>query len=121
MVFAHDTNEALRAAVLLVNSAEPPDTLTSAEELATFLDDFGFTGRRDGDATELQAVRRLRPLLREVLTADRDRAVELVNELLRSARALPQLRRHGDYDWHVHAIDDDARCATGSWWRPRWR
>ena len=29
MVFAHDTELSLQAAVSLVNSAEPPDTLTS--------------------------------------------------------------------------------------------
>jgi predicted RNA-binding Zn ribbon-like protein len=108
VVFAHDTNEALRAAVTLVNTQVPPDTLETVEALDTFLDDFQYTGRRDGDEAELQAVRRVRPRLRELLTADRDHAVTLVNDMLRKARAVPQLRRHSGYDWHVHAIDDDA-------------
>jgi predicted RNA-binding Zn ribbon-like protein len=108
VVFAHDTNEALRAAVTLVNTAVPPDTLETVEALETFLDDFQYTGRRDGDEAELDAVRRIRPQLRELLTADRDRAVTLVNDMLRTAKAVPQLRRHSGYDWHIHAIDDDA-------------
>lgn len=108
MVFAHDTVEALRAAVTLVNSAAPPDTLATPDDLAAFLDEFGYSGERDGDDAELQAVRRIRPRLRELLTADRDDAATLVNDLLRRARAVPQLRRHGGFDWHIHAIDDDA-------------
>lgn len=108
MAFAHDTNEALRAAVTLVNSAGPPDTLDSTEALSTFLDDFQYTGRRDGDRAELEAVRRSRARLRDLLTADRDHAVVLLNEMLRSARAVPQLRRHSGYDWHIHAVDDDS-------------
>lgn len=108
MTFAHDTNEALRAAVTLVNTAAPPDTLDTVEALEMFLDDFQYTGRRDGDPAELEAVRRIRPQLRALLTAERDRAVELVNDMLRTARAVPQLRRHGGYDWHIHAVDDDA-------------
>ena len=60
------------------------------------------------DAAELDALRALRPVLRELLTADRDRAAELVNALLAEARALPQLRRHDGLDWHIHAVPADA-------------
>jgi predicted RNA-binding Zn ribbon-like protein len=41
------------------------------------------------------------------LTADRDRAADLVNAMLAEARALPQLVRHGDVDWHLHAVSPD--------------
>ena len=34
-------------------------------------------------------------------------AVELVNAALRETRALPQLARHDDYDWHIHAVEND--------------
>ena len=37
----------------------------------------------------------------------RDEAVPIVNEILESQRALPQLARHGDVDWHIHATSDD--------------
>ena len=43
-------------------------------------------------------------MLRELLTADRDRAAELVNAMLAEARAVPQLMRHDDIDWHLHAV-----------------
>jgi predicted RNA-binding Zn ribbon-like protein len=108
VVFAHDTEVSLQAAVTLVNSGEEPDTLTSQEELDAFYARFEFTGRHDRDDAELAAVRRLRPRLRALLTADRDDAVAMVNELLADARALPQLIRHDRFDWHVHAVSPDA-------------
>ena len=72
----------LQAAVALANSELPPDTMTTAAELDAWYAEFGFTGRRDGDRAELAAVRALRPVLRELLTSDRDHAVELVNGML---------------------------------------
>jgi predicted RNA-binding Zn ribbon-like protein len=112
VVFTHDTEAALLAAVALVNSAVDPDTLTSPEELATFLDDHEFTGTRLGSNDELRAVRDLRPRLRALLTSERDDAAQLVNQLLGEERALPQLVRHGGHDWHIHAVAADAPVAT---------
>lgn len=107
MVFAHDTEGALVAAVALVNSAEEPDTMTTPDELAGFFAEHGYTGRLVGDDVELEAVRALRPKLRELLTSPRDDAVAIVNHLLADAGALPQLVRHGSTDWHLHATEDD--------------
>src|SRR5262245_39358121 len=111
MLFAYDTEWSLRAAVALVNSAEEPDTLTSIEQLDAWYDEHGFTGRRDGDEAELESLRALRPALRELLTAERDHAAELINELLADAQAVPQLRRHDGLDWHIHAVPSDAPLA----------
>ena len=108
MSFADDTVASLRAAVDLVNTAEEPDTLTTVAELDAWYAEHGYTGRRDGDAAELAALRALRPVLRELLTADRDRAAELVNAMLAEAGALPQLVRHNALDWHIHAVPPDA-------------
>ena len=108
MLFAHDTEASLRAAVVLVNSAEEPDTLTEIGQLDGFYTEHEFTGRRDCDAAELEAVRALRPVLRELLTAERDDAAALVNTLLADAQAVPQLRRHDGLDWHIHAVPSDA-------------
>jgi predicted RNA-binding Zn ribbon-like protein len=105
MRFAYDTEQALQAAVVLVNSAAPPDSLTTIEEFDDFYTQFGYTGRRDRTRAELDAVRAIRPRLRELLTADRDEAVHMVNDLLAEAQAVPRLVRHDEYDWHVHAID----------------
>ena len=112
MVFAHDTELALVAAVALVNSAEQPDTLETTEQLTAFYDEQGYTGRLAGDQTELDELRDLRPGLRQLLTSSRDDAVATVNTMLREAGALPQLVRHGEMDWHLHAVEDDRPFAT---------
>jgi predicted RNA-binding Zn ribbon-like protein len=112
VLFTHDTEASLLAAVALVNSAVDPDTLVSTDDLVAFLDDHEFTGTRLGDAAELESVRRLRPRLRRILTSDRDAAAGLVNDLLAEERALPQLVRHGTHDWHIHAVVADAPLAT---------
>jgi len=108
VIFTHDTEVSLQAAVTLVNSAEEPDTLDTLAALDAYYCRFQYSGRRDGDRAELDAVRRLRPVLRELLLSDRDHAVELVNAMLVKARALPQLVRHDDWDWHLHAVEPDA-------------
>ena len=112
MQFAYDTVQALQSAVVLVNSAEPPDSLTTIKELDDFYTRFGYTGRRDRTRAELDAVRATRPRLRELLAADRDKAVEMVNDMLAEAQAVPRLVRHDVYDWHVHAIDYQRPLAT---------
>ena len=112
MPFAHDTEQSLLAAVTLVNTASEPDTLLTVEDLDAFYAEFDYSGRHDGDVDELEAVRALRPVLRELLTADRDDAVELVNALLAEARALPRLVRHEPFDWHLHAVAEESPLPT---------
>ena len=63
MRFAHDTEVSLQAAVTLINTAEPPDTLETVEALDEFYAEFEYSGRRDGDEAELAVVRALRPVL----------------------------------------------------------
>jgi predicted RNA-binding Zn ribbon-like protein len=108
VVFTHDTELSLQAAVTLANSGEPPDTLTSVADLDAFFSRFTYTGRHDRDEAELDSVRRLRPRLRALLTAERDEAVEIVNDLLARARAVPRLVRHDSFDWHLHVVDPDS-------------
>jgi predicted RNA-binding Zn ribbon-like protein len=112
MRFAYDTEQALQAAVVLVNSAAAPDSLTTIEALDDFYARFGYTGRRDRTRSELDALRATRPRLRELLTADRDVAVAMVNDMLAEAQAVPRLVRLDEYDWHVHAIDDQRPLAS---------
>jgi predicted RNA-binding Zn ribbon-like protein len=112
VLFTHDTETSLIAAIALVNSGEEPDTLLTTEDLAAFLDEHDYSGTRRGDLAELEAVRDLRPRLRALLTSDRDTAAELVNALLVEKQALPQLVRHAHHDWHIHAVSPDAPLAT---------
>ena len=117
MIFTHDTNEALRSAVWLVNAAldvggSEPGALDSVDDLAAFYDDFGYTGRLDGDRDELTQVQAIRGELRSLLTSERDAVVATINRVLAEAQAVPQLVRHDGLDWHIHAIADDAPVAT---------
>ena len=107
MVFSHDVELALQAATVLANSALEPDTLTTVAELSEVYDTFDYSGRHDADRAELEAVRALRAELRALLTAERSEAVTLVNAMLREEQALPQLMRHDQFDWHLHAVSDD--------------
>jgi len=110
--FAYDTAQALRSAVALVNTAEPPDSLTTIEELDGFYTRFGYTGRHDRTQAELDTVRAARPRLRALLTAPRDEAAQLVNGMLAEAQAVPRLVRHDHFDWHIHATNDQRPLAT---------
>ena len=112
MVFAHDTEVSLQSAVTLANSALEPDTLQTVEDLDAFYAEFEYTGRRDRDAAELAAVRAIRARLFELLTADRDDAVALVNAMLAEAGAVPQLVRHDVWDWHLHAVGPERDLPT---------
>ncbi len=105
MLFTDDTDAALQAAVALVNSTdEPGQPLGSVDDLSAFLAAWSYTGRHDATPQELEALRRLRPALRTLLLAERDEAAEMVNDMLARAGALPQLQRHDQWDWHLHAV-----------------
>jgi len=110
--FDHDTEASLLAAVALVNSAVAPDTMTTVAELDAFYRDHAYTGARAHDLAELEQVRALREPLRTLLTSGRDDAVPLVNRMLAESRAVPQLVRHDQEDWHLHATDSAAPFAT---------
>jgi predicted RNA-binding Zn ribbon-like protein len=108
--FAHDTEVALIGVAALLNTvSDGADGLDGPAELATFLDEQGFSGDRTGTDDEVAAVRALRTKLATVWDAeDEDEVVALVNDLLRDARALPRLTKHDGWDWHLHLTDPDA-------------
>lgn len=112
MVFAPDTEIALRTVVNLINTAANGRELLATEaDLDSFLETEGFSGSRTRDAAELASVRELRGRLKELWTADEDTAVAAVNQLLREANALPQLMKHDEWDWHLHATTREAPLA----------
>ena len=112
MVFTHDTSQALLAAAELAGSLADTDALATPDDLEEFFSRLGYSGRLDGDEAELQAVRAVRPVLRDLLTRERDDAAGLVNDLLAQEAAVPRLVRHDGLDWHVHAVSDDAPLAV---------
>ena len=100
------------AAVELANSELPPDTMTTVEALDRFFVKHVYTGSHRHSEAELEAVCALRAPLRALFTSERDDAVGIVNRMLAQARAVPQLVRHGDVDWHIHAVGPDAPLDT---------
>ncbi|MEZ2391536.1 CGNR zinc finger domain-containing protein [bacterium RCC_150] len=112
MLFAPDTEVALRSLVNLINTAaNGGESLTGTDELRAFLDAEGFTGSREGSKDELLSVKHLRSELAALWSADEDTAAKGVNKLLADARALPQLAKHDHLDWHLHATPQEAPLA----------
>jgi predicted RNA-binding Zn ribbon-like protein len=111
MVFAYDSEMSLQSATELVNTASTPDTLTDVADLDDFLRRYQYTGRHERTRAELESVRDLRPRLRTLLLAERDDAVALVNEILAEVTLRPEVVRHDDFGWHLHAVDYDDSLA----------
>lgn len=111
MRFTHDTELTLRAACVLVNSDRVDgEQLADQAGLDSYLEGFGWTGRRDRDAAELSAVQRLRARLGAIWTGadDEARTVEAVNALLADTHAAPWLTRHPEMpEWHLHLASTD--------------
>ncbi|MGA7205892.1 MAG: CGNR zinc finger domain-containing protein [Specibacter sp.] len=115
MVFTNDTELALVSAANLINTASTGEARVDSMMTLADLDEFvlqeQFSGSRERTAGELAAVRAMREELRTIWTADEDTAVAMVNALLARAKALPQLVKHDQWDWHLHATAPAAPLA----------
>ena len=112
MLFAHDTEMALQAAAALVNTAaDDVEELPDVASLDAFVTEWGWTGSRRRSRAELDEVRALRPGLHQLWELGEDEVVAQVNRMLREAGALPQLVRHGEWNYHLHATPADAPLA----------
>ncbi len=111
MLFSHDTELTLRAICVLINSDRVDgEHLGDQASLNDYLQDHGWTGRRDHDAAELESVQRLRSRLGRIWAgaSDDERTVEEVNSLLADTHAAPWLTRHPEMpDWHLHLASTD--------------
>jgi predicted RNA-binding Zn ribbon-like protein len=113
VLFAHDTEQSLASAVALVNSAgSEGEGLPDVQALDEFCRAYGWTGRHERSEAELRSVRALRPRLRQIWQEDEDGVVEIVNRLLRESHALPQLIKHDEVPYHLHATSRDEPLAT---------
>lgn len=116
MLFAPDTEDMLEFAVDLVNTAPDAsrsgdDELATPAQLTALLTKHGYSGRFDRDEAELADVILTRTRLRHVWDLDVENLVEVTNEMLRDASALPFLIKHDAFDWHLHATPPDAPLA----------
>ncbi len=115
MLFGHDTVRALGGAVDLVNSAPEAsgaEQLPDLDALGDFVHDHRINEVTRLTRDDLQAVRRLRPLIRSVFTAEgEEQAVAAVNELVARALVTPRLTHHDGHPWHVHHVAPGASLA----------
>lgn len=112
MLFAPDVEVALISAAALANLGPGDGRLPDVAALDEFVEHYRYSGERTRDDAELRAVRALIPTLRRYWELDDEAAlVDYVNELLRAGHALPQLRKHDEWDWHLHAEPPGAGLA----------
>jgi predicted RNA-binding Zn ribbon-like protein len=111
-IFTDDTEAGLECAAALVNTEGEREGLPDISALDEFTRSRGWSGARTHDEEELRAVRELRPRLRRLWETDEDGIVQIVNDLLRQANALPQLVKHDAWGYHLHATPAEAPLAT---------
>jgi predicted RNA-binding Zn ribbon-like protein len=114
--FAPDTEDTLEFVVALGNtdpgaSKSGADEIETQAELTALLDEHGYSGVMRRDDRELREVHETRDLLRRVWSLSREDAVDVVNRMLREAKAMPYLIKHDRFDWHLHATEEDAPLA----------
>ena len=95
-------------------------SLSTLADVRTFAIDHSFSPPiRIGD-TDIDHLHDLRGRLRATLADAPDdpaddaraaRVARLTNELFTETRALPQLRKHDHWDWHLHAVPNEAGIA----------
>lgn len=112
MPFGHDTQDGLLAIAALVNTSTPEETLDTVEELDAFVEAWGYTGAHERTERELADVRALRPRFLDAWSLSRDELVDFVNAVMLQYQALPQLVRHDEWDYHLHATPSDAPLAS---------
>jgi predicted RNA-binding Zn ribbon-like protein len=112
VLFAHDTEQSLLFAAALVNTGRGgQDALTDQAALDELMSPWEWTGIRDRDENELALVRALRARIEAMWVMGKDDAAAFVNALLAESRALPQLVKHGTWDYHLHATSPEAPLA----------
>ena len=127
MTFAYDIRSNLTMLVDLLNTAgtiaEAGDELTTTANLHDFASRHDFSGPLRATKSDVEETRRLRDRFDAAFAAGLDpevdsdrealeeRIVAEVNLTLRETDALPQLVRHDDWDWHLHAVGSSASLA----------
>src|SRR6476660_359865 len=110
MILIPETELNLRAACALINTDRVNgEEVTDRVALLTFIDEWSWTGRRDGDEAELNAVLDLRRRVDAIWDGadDETQTVCRVNALLCDTNAAPWLTRHPEMPaWHLHLTSD---------------
>ena len=127
MTFAYDIRSNLIMLVDLLNTsgtiAEAGDSLTTTAGLREFAARHDFSGPLRATTSDIEATRGLRgrfaAALESSLAAETETeaargesaVIDEVNLTLRSSGSVPQLVKHDDWDWHLHATGASASLA----------
>lgn len=101
-------------AIDLINTYATPVRDAAGEQadpLPPIEDMFARHGMRWNSTTNPEhavTAQRLADRLHQVFTVDDDDAVAVINDVLASAGAMPQISGHDDERWHLHYSTDDA-------------
>lgn len=110
MILIPETELNLRTACELVNTDRAnSEEVTDYVALLTFMNEWSWTGGRDGDDAELNAVLDLRGRVGAIWDGahDETQTVCRVNALLCDTNVGPWLTRHPEMpDWHLHLTSD---------------
>ena len=116
MFFTHDTEVALAFAAALVNTdvnADRSRRLPDVAALDDFMSDWNWTGSRTHD--DRKNSRRSANFghgCARCGSRTRTSVVVIANRLLTEFHALPQLVKHDEWDYHLHATPGDAPLAA---------
>jgi predicted RNA-binding Zn ribbon-like protein len=91
------------------NIVRKTEKMPDVAALAEFLVAHGIRLKRVPTRKDLEAAHALRPVFREVFSADEEgAAVLLLNRVLADHRALPHYTNHDGEAWHLHVADPEA-------------
>ena len=113
MLFAHDTEVALQAAAALVNTASPDavETLDTVADLEPFVAAGGGPAHANAPRRSCGRCRISAHGCARSGPRTRTRSSRSSTTLLRDAQALPQLVKHDEWPYHLHAWSPDTRLA----------
>jgi predicted RNA-binding Zn ribbon-like protein len=112
MIFTAETTEVLEVAVMAVNDSRTPDRRAAVHSLMDYHRRNYSAGTSFDARAEFGAVQEILPRLRELLRAEFETAIDLVNAMLSESRGRPRLVQHDASAWHIHVSEDDASLAN---------
>lgn len=110
----------LQMVVELANSHLDGEAITTAQDVRDLARRHEFSPPLHATAEDALALRSLRDRLRATLEAVPEdagesraaQAAEFTNSLFRETHTMPELRKHDQWDWHLHAVPNEATLAV---------
>ncbi|WP_029088189.1 CGNR zinc finger domain-containing protein [Brevibacterium album] len=101
----------------LANSHLEEETIGNSADVRDLARRHSFSPPLHADEADAEALRILREDMRTALLEEKGeerarRTAAFVNELYRRTRTLPELQKHGEWDWHLHAVPNEAALSV---------